>query len=92
MITVDINDKPIQVRFYHDSEAKITECLLIDKSSDKEFPLNVVSVSQAMCSAKDQFRRSVGRKVALYRAISYLDKPQRKAIWQAYFNKLGKFS
>lgn len=39
----------------------------------------------AVCSCKDNFSRSIGRKVAFTRAIAHLSRTQRQAMWDAYF-------
>lgn len=48
---------------------------------------NVDISGVSMCADKDNFSRVTGRKIALTRALerNVLDKPDRKAIWDAYF-------
>ena len=47
----------------------------------------------SQCSKKDQFRRTVGRKVALSRAMSLLSltRDMRRAIWEEFFKTARKF-
>ena len=46
----------------------------------------------AWCSPNDNFERSVGRKIALGRALHALglSYERRKAIWDSYFERVGK--
>lgn len=88
MITVEIEDKPIKVRFSHtgpEETIRHTLCYLVQDES-------TVSTGVARCAAGDQFCRQRGRKIALARALSRFDKDIRKRVWEAYFAKLGKFA
>ncbi len=40
----------------------------------------------SVCSPKDNFRKSKGRKLAVANAIQELPKEDRKKIWEAYFD------
>lgn len=39
----------------------------------------------ALCNQKDNFSRSLGRKIAFTKAISALNQPERKRLWIAYW-------
>ena len=45
----------------------------------------------ATCSAKDEFRKSTGRKIALARAMAMLGvpRPRRVGLWASYLSKVN---
>ncbi len=57
----------------------ITDCFIIDENG------HYIGYDHAICSKKDNFDRSIGRKLSLARAISGLKKEQRRKFWEAYF-------
>jgi len=52
----------------------------------------VVGSGVAYCSARDQFCKETGRKLALQRLLSevFQDRNKRKLVWQAYFARKQK--
>jgi hypothetical protein len=58
---------------------RMTLCVVEDE--DRTF------VGQAICNPKDQYVKSIGRKVSLTDAIQGLDKPTRALIWKQYLEK-----
>jgi hypothetical protein len=67
-------------------DRKITSCV-INKGSD------VLSEGIAIVHPGDNFNRSVGRKIALTRALSKLSlsREDREKIWKAYFSEIGHY-
>lgn len=61
----------------------MTECII---EKDK----NEVAIGVACCSLSDRYVKSVGRKVALARAIEEFDKDFRKAVWEAYIKETSR--
>lgn len=67
-----------------------TTCLLAIPNSEKEF------TSQTICRPPDQFKKAMGRKIALMYALKKAypgegatqDKEIRTRIWKAYFEKV----
>jgi len=45
---------------------------------------------QALCVAGDQFKKSIGRKIALSRAIYGFTRDERREIWKQYFDVVGR--
>jgi len=58
---------------------RITLCVVEDE--------NRTFVGQAICNPKDQYNKSIGRKVSLTDAISGLDKQARTSVWKEYLTK-----
>lgn len=44
----------------------------------------------AFCSVKDVFNKEKGRKIALTKALSHLNRDFRREIWQAYFDRFAE--
>ena len=91
MIATDIG---VRIQFRHDREPHaedlrgerfqvITTCYLVDEND------NDIGIGRAFCVAEDQFRKELGRRIALTRALSDtdLDKSARRSIWDAYFGR-----
>ena len=79
---------PERLQFHNNPLAKALTVCVIEK---KDFS-DGRGVGEAWCSRKDQFSYSIGRKIALARALkaSGFDKPTRSLFWEAYFKKRGK--
>lgn len=58
-----------------------TDCYVFE--GEDEVP---VIVGRGYCSSKDNFNRSVGRKVALTKALQSFDKTYRAEVWNKYFS------
>ena len=90
----------IRVRFKHFIEHKnggkptgMTNCTIEFRrlDGDKDEWLKV-HIGTSFCSPKDQFDRSVGRKVALAKTLKQVPSTkQRLEYWQAYFKWNGGF-
>lgn len=82
MIATDVG---LRIQFKH-HENRVTECFLIDESG------TTVCCGEALCHSLDQFSRSVGRKLALSRALrsSLLSKATRTSVWESYFARKGE--
>ena len=48
---------------------------------------DIVATGYALCVPEDQFKKSVGRKLALTRALSCFDRPMRRAVWHSVLAK-----
>lgn len=89
---VKLNDcRELFVRFHHPQPSlespdrhRVTVCTLAGADVS-------LSVGEAHCSISDQFERSVGRKLALTRALSAseLSRAERREIWLSYWKLLG---
>jgi len=86
-----IKGKDFEIHFSHDvvdpsailyKFSHITECEVIIGDE--------VVYGTSYCMRTDQFQKSVGRKLALTRALENLDKETRAKIWTAYFEKVKK--
>jgi hypothetical protein len=90
------DDKNIEIRFEHrqhgatrlqNSEETISRPMSIATLLVNG---NIKYFAQSICHPDDNFSKRRGRKIALKRAIKYLDKSTRTAIWKAYL-KCMKF-
>ena len=95
----DLNGNTYQVRFFRRNldDKRITIADLLIKDSEEFTHLLVNGMS--ICSPKDRFEKSKGRKVALakliklltVRLIGYeLTKEDRACIWEIYFKEHKK--
>ena len=63
-----------------------TECIIKDASTGE-----VERQGRAFLGKKEKnYNKSVGRKVALKEAISFLSKEERKIFWEAYFKETNQ--
>ena len=66
-----------------------TQCMIETKNGDGEW--GTWQDGEAVCSLSDSFQRSVGRKIALTRALVGVEpKSLRKDFWEAYFRKVKR--
>lgn len=70
----------LEVRFRHDSNQKISECITLSPKGDTYIGM------RAKCSAKDEFSRETGRKIALARLMAHLSLSREDKFnkWEAY--------
>lgn len=66
----------------YSGKRRLTHCSITDLESGTEYG------GFAMCSKDDQFVKAVGRKLALADALTAFDRPFRKMVWNAYWDKL----
>lgn len=69
-----------RVEFSYNREKRETYCFIFDENGE-----TMVSPGLAKCSAKDQFNKNIGRKIALTNAINPYDKSVRQQFWEGYF-------
>lgn len=60
---------------------RATLCKLINQEN------KIVAFGVAVCNSKDQFVKSVGRKIAFTKAVSAYNREIRTYLWQRYHNK-----
>ena len=50
-----------------------------------------IGQGESACSRRDNFSRSIGRKISMARALAdaKFDRDQRCGFWKAYFDRLG---
>lgn len=74
---VQVNKDVFDVRFYYDTNHVHTRAILIDSNSG----ISYVGVTEK--SEKDQYKKKIGRKIALLRAMreAGLEKDARTKIW-----------
>lgn len=86
------------VRFHHlwspERKAFVSYCYIDWQDNPDSVPFAISG--EAVCSPKDQFNRSIGRKVALTRALGYYwfseNKKRRTALWKAYWTEREKLT
>lgn len=86
MIHINIGDEPAKVYFQHvrgvyKNSASYTHCIIQTT--------NHLWNGQSRCAQCENFDKNKGRKLALARALSFVDRPNRKPVWDAYFAKRG---
>ena len=97
LLTVDLGKTTLGVAFEHPRVTEnngtqkpiATRCQLYGIRNGGE-PLRIAE-GKATCSHLDNFRKSVGRKIALTRALkklTTLTKDERAKVWAAYLNRL----
>lgn len=92
MFAVEVNNKVVKFTFRHTRDCyfkikpnkivtDVTSCRM--EIGDQQFD------TLAACLQGDQFNKEKGRKIALKRAMdeAKLDRSERTAIWDAYFNR-----
>jgi len=98
MIISNINGNDYRLNFKYDTEdyatrgtVKVTKCNVEVVESGGRFDDNgkKIGESVAICDPRDNFDKSVGRKIALQRALVEIDKSTRAKIWSAYFTKIS---
>ena len=74
-----------ELRFTHDQAIRCTQVAVTYKG--------INTVGTALCHKKEPFNKSIGRKVALARAMKYILRAKRTKIWKEYWefvNDSGK--
>ena len=68
----------------HQKHPVATKCFIADASSKD----NVLGTGEALCSENDQFEYSVGRKIALRRALenSGFSREERTEFWKEFLS------
>jgi hypothetical protein len=86
MIYAKHNETEYKIKFFYDpfvpNKPRETLCVVEENET-------VAYEAVARCAAEDNFCKSLGRKLALERAIQELDKPVRKTIWAAFHKMTG---
>jgi hypothetical protein len=69
-----------KISFKHNVKEGVTSCYVNREDND-------IYIGKAICSEEDQFNKSVGRKIALSRALlsAGISRPVRRKIWFDYF-------
>jgi hypothetical protein len=70
-------------------EERATKCEIVEVDPKIARKYTVLSDGLARCCYKDNFKKDIGRKIALSRAIKKLDfsKFERTMIWESYLNR-----
>ena len=89
----------VDVRWMHicdNQKPRVTICNLnlVQKAGGHHEYMTHLARGKATVSLKDQFRKNVGRKISLARAMlsAGLDKVERTRVWKAYDELTGKLS
>ena len=69
------------------SERRVVEAVIAEKAADPTQKPDALSKGIAVCHLNDNFRRTIGRKLALTQALSKFDRDFRQAMWAAYVDK-----
>jgi hypothetical protein len=87
MKTIDLGsgDK-LHVTWAYEPKKRITVAILTLYGNG--MPLEMVGSSKA--AKVDKWDKATGRKLALGRALTGMAKEDRKAVWEAYFNRSPK--
>lgn len=90
MIINNVNGKDYRINFKHEIP-KSTSCSIeiVDTGGRFNDSGKTISESKAICDPRDNFDKSVGRKIALRRAMENIGKSERQAIWSGYFSKVS---
>jgi hypothetical protein len=64
----------------------LTSCYIVDNSG-----IICGALGFAYCSVADNFQKSIGRKIALSRAVQPFTRAERKEIWDQYFDYVGGY-
>lgn len=81
MFTVD--NYKVHFHYSEDKQKRmVTHCAVYSLDGTEYYEGSVT------CSKYDHFRKATGRKAALQRAISNLDRAIRADIWATYFTKV----
>ncbi len=87
MLKLEYDDREINVRFSHravdtefEGERRCTWAQVIFVDGNMQFN------GKSTCHPRDNFSKSIGRKLALTNAMADFDRDLRKAVWQEYFN------
>jgi hypothetical protein len=98
MLKLNYEDRYIEVHFDHKWLAPFEIDGLIGRSFDENRRCSLATVyvdgrvvgsGVSVCHPTDNFCRASGRKTALTYAVHTLNKPLRKAIWEAYIANCG---
>lgn len=86
MFTLDEYKVTFRHRQYHPSVwcHGVTECFMYKNTTDKRVGWGI-----AICSRQDNFNKSIGRKIALARALKSFDKETRTRFWSKYHEVQG---
>ena len=74
---------------YHTMKLHFTKCNVYEVLNE-DGDLSLVSEGLAICSPKDVYVKSSGRRNALTHAVSMFDKKFRTEIWMKYFSTVSK--
>jgi len=74
---------------YHEVKLHFTKCNVYEVLNEDE-DLSLVSEGLAICTPKDAYERSFGRRTAMTNAIEVFDKKFRTEIWMKYFSTVSK--
>jgi len=81
---------PVTVHFVHNRKARGTVCWLHPQNCSTRPCENHLFMGLALVHPNDQFCKRTGRKVALAKAMADLPRNYRKAIWDGYFEVVGR--
>ena len=104
MIRIDLPSRLLGISFSHPKVQKLihhkfdvqatatrraTHCEVWELSADSSVKPKLISKAIVTTHHKDTFKRWMGRKIALARALKFtnLSKFERTAVWEAYHNR-----
>ena len=88
---INVNGIIIYLGFKHKTDSKVNKRHTVCYIKPDDISRDTI-VTVAICSPKDNFCKSIGRKVALKKALkeTLFNKTERKYIWQEYFQYVGQ--
>jgi hypothetical protein len=90
LLYVDTPEGELKLTFYYSQDGKGKRARRITRATLQSTADELATYwGESVCHSSDRFEKETGRKKALTRAVEFLDKPTRTAIWQAYHSRKG---